>query len=1808
MTINGTNRSDTLIGDGGDNLIDGRRGNDLLFGQGGNDTLLGGRGRDTLHGGDDNDLLEGGNGTDQLFGDAGADTLIGGKGDDTLTGGTGPDTFAFGGRFGHDCINDFEIGVDSLVFFDVDSSDIIFIQSGADTLIIAGDPKATVLLKNTDAGAVETAFRSPIITSDGGAATASVNAAENQTAVTDVQATDDTDSEGAGLTYSITGGADQALFSVNANTGVLTFVSAPDFENPTDAGMDNIYDVQVTVTDSSGLTDFQDIAVTVTNVNEAPTITSDGGGAMASVNAAENQTAVTDVQATDDTNSEGAGLVYSITGGADQLLFSVNANTGVLTFVSAPDFENPTDAGMDNIYDVQVTVTDAGGLTDAQDIAVTVTDVIEAPVITSDGGAATASVNAAENQTAVTDVQATDDTDSEGAGLAYSITGGADQTLFSVNANTGVLTFVSAPDFENPTDAGMDNIYDVQVTVTDSGGLTDTQDIAVSVTNVNEAPSITSDGGGATAIVNAAENQTAVTDVQTSDDTSSEGAGLVYSITGGADQTLFSVNANTGVLTFVSAPDFENPTDAGMNNIYDVQVTVTDAGGLTDTQDIAVTVTSENEAPEITSDGGAATASVNAAENQTAVTDVQATDPEGETEGAGLTYSITGGADQTLFSVNANTGVLTFVSAPDFENPTDAGMDNIYDVQVTVTDSGGLTDTQDIAVTVTNVNEAPSITSDGGGATAIVNAAENQTAVTDVQTSDDTSSEGAGLAYSITGGADQALFSVNANTGVLTFVSAPDFENPADAGADNIYDVQVTVTDSGGLTDVQDIAVSVTNVNEAPSITSDGGGATASVNVAENTTAVTDVQTSDDTSSEGAGLVYSITGGADQLLFSVNANTGVLTFISAPDFENPADAGMDNIYDVQVTVMDAGGLTDMQDIAVTVTDVVVENLPPTITSDGGAATASVNAAENQTAVTDVQATDPEGDTEGAGLTYSITGGADQLQFSINANTGVLSFISAPDFETPADVGMDNIYDVQVTVTDSGGLTDVQDIAVTVTDVNEAPTAGDDNYNATGNMSITVTGAANGLLFDDTDPEGVALSISSFDAMSTGGGSITGVNALTGEFTYTPAPGFEGVDTFTYTITDGLSFDTATVTVTVSDMIWFIDNTAGGAGGSGTLNDPFKQIEDYNASALPDAGDHIFIAAGVSDYTAGLTLLDNQIVIGEGAGDTIANITGITLAAFSSALPSTGGTNPTITNAAGNGITLASNNTIRGLDIGSTSGDGISASSVSNVSLIEVNISNSGDHGIDLNNVTNFTYDTGTITNAGNADDEHSIRIVNLFGASLIDNVTFTGINEDGIEYINTIADDGARDVLTVSNSTFSNHLAAHGEHGIDFQAQGTSLAGLVIDNVTFNIDGDGVLGVIASSIDTANANVTIQNSVFNAAGAFGAGTIQINNAGNSTAANLITNNTINNTPFSGIIVNNNDNATSTATISNNTIDGSGVGVNNGFGISLTQDENGSFTVRIDNNLIGDFDANQIRVLARDTTDGTGILNATITNNIAVNAPGDFIYGAEISAQDTNTINLDIRGNNFIGNDGGFPGFGEDIRLNESAGATLNAVQTSAADITTLNSGDTVSVGGTPNFGQPAPPLPLLSAVAPVQSSGDFLTAAALAPIIDAAISIWKTAGITTAQVEVLSSLEFTIADLPGPELGVGTSETVTIDANAAGHGWFVDETPMANDEFAMEASSEQLFEGDSKAAEAFDLLTVVLHEMGHSLGFGDLPYELHADDLMAEQLDLGERRLPNDDFGVELSLESPFYTDEWALDCLTPDSGNYDLI
>src|SRR5207244_8420561 len=135
---------------------------------------------------------------------------------------------------------------------------------------------------------------------------------------------------------------------------------------------------------------------------------------------------------------------------------------------------------------------------------------------------------------------------------------------------------------------------------------------------------------------------------------------------------------------------------------------------------------------------------------------------------------------------------------------------------------------------------------------------------------------------------------------------------------------------------------------------------------------------------------------------SVVLQAGNLVFRTALDYDSEAHS-----YHVEVTVSD-GVPTTPQTITLSLPDALP--ISPVITTNGGGATAAVSVAENSTAITTVTASDANA---GAPLTYSITADADAAKFSINASTGALSFVSAPNFESPTDAGGNNVYDVTV---------------------------------------------------------------------------------------------------------------------------------------------------------------------------------------------------------------------------------------------------------------------------------------------------------------------------------------------------------------------------------------------------------------------------------------------------------------------------------------------------------------------------------------------------------------------------------------------------------------------------------------------------------------------------------------------------------------------------------------------------------------------------------------------------------------------------
>ncbi|MCW5623235.1 MAG: cadherin domain-containing protein, partial [Burkholderiales bacterium] len=495
------------------------------------------------------------------------------------------------------------------------------------------------------------------------------------------------------------------------------------------------------------------------------------------------------------TTNSGGTLMLTFDGNATQA--RVNEALRGIAYANASDAP-PASVQIDWTFDDGNTGAQgsggARGVTGSTTVGITAVN--DAPVITSDGGGATASMNVTENTTAVTTVAATD---ADGPGLTYSISGGADAILFTLDATTGALSFATARDYENPTDVGGDNVYDVIVQVSD-GAAADTQVIAVTVTDTDEfdVGPVTDGNATTNTVTENAANGTAVGITASASDGDGSTNAITYALTDDAAGR-FVIDAGTGVVTVANGSllDYESALS------HQITVRATSADGSFSEENFTIAVANANDsAPQITSDGGGATTSVNVTENTTAVTTVTATDADSPV----LVYGIAGGVDSARFSIDATTGQLTFMTAPDHENPADTGSDNVYDVAVQVSD-GTWTDTQSIAVTVTDVNEMPVIISDGGTATAALAVVQQTVAVTTVAAADP-DQPAQMLTYAIVGGVDAAHFAIDAGTGALTFVAPPVHAAPIDADADNVYEVLVAASD-GQLSSTQMLSVSV---------------------------------------------------------------------------------------------------------------------------------------------------------------------------------------------------------------------------------------------------------------------------------------------------------------------------------------------------------------------------------------------------------------------------------------------------------------------------------------------------------------------------------------------------------------------------------------------------------------------------------------------------------------------------------------------------------------------------------------------------------------------------------------------------------------------------------------------------------------------------------------------------------------------------------------------------------------------------------------------------------------------------------------
>lgn len=349
---------------------------------------------------------------------------------------------------------------------------------------------------------------------------------------------------------------------------------------------------------------------------------------------------------------------------------------------------------------------------------------------------------------------------------------------------------------------------------------------------------------------------------------------------------------------------------------------------------------------------------------------------------------------------------------------------------------------------------------------------------------------------------------------------------------------------------------------------------------------------------------------------------------------------------------------------------------------------------------------------------------------------------------------------KVTIQNTGGndangvqLNAIPDARTTLdgTSFRTSPLASPDAYTCLGNVGITVPNGASDLLANDYDDNPSGLTAAPGTFATTAGGSIT--IASNGSFSYNPPRGFTGTDTYQYTLNDGNDVDgagpipgadMATVTFTVSGLVWFINNNAGACASScdGRMSNPYTTLAAFNAAndgtgSNPKDNHAIFIYESATAYTGGIVLRNGQKLIGQDATVSLATAAGLTVPTFSNALPVTNSANGTIvniTNSSGDGVTLADGNTLRGFTVGNCSDFGIENSgttSVGNLVVSEVNINNTTGGGFDA------SHGSGASTNAvfaaiSSSGGTNGINLTTCAGTFTVNGGTITNPTGTGV--------------------------------------------------------------------------------------------------------------------------------------------------------------------------------------------------------------------------------------------------------------------------------------------------------------------------------------------------------------------------------------------------------------------------------------------------------------------------------------------
>ena len=779
------------------------------------------------------------------------------------------------------------------------------------------------------------------------------------------------------LTYTL-GGADASSFAIDSSTGQISVGQgiAIDFETKSS------YSVTVTATDPSDTSDTVTVSISVNDVNEPPSAPT---GATA-IDYAENGTGA--VQQFSSADPEGDSLTWTLSGD-DAYDFSIV--NGSLSFVSSPDFEGPADRDLDNDYEVTVSAGDTAGKTSSVDVTVTVTNVDEAGSVTlsssQPGEGVSISARLADPDRITSTVAWQWARSSDGAAGWVDIP----------NSNSGIYI---------PSVVDVGHYLRATATYKDAESATDdktaskvSDNAVLARPEINIAPDFLEDDPTSRSVNENAAAGAAVGNPVAAED--ANGDTLTYTL-GGDDAGSFSIDGATGQISVGQGTSLDFESQAS----YNVSVTATDPGGLFDSIDVVINVNNVDEPPTIT----AVSTEMEYAENGTSpVGSFSAADPEGVTP---IAWEVSGN-DADNFTIAD--GVLSFSASPDFESPSDQGLDNVHNLSIGARDATANITWLAVTVMVTNVEEPGTVTLSTGQPT------EGIRVTAELSDPDHIASK---VAWQWARSADGSTGWVDiedATSAIYTPVAGDGNHYLRATASYNDRESATSTKTANAVTD--DAVVAIEHPNQPPAfVDSDPTGRSVNENAPFGGPVGSPVAAQDP---DDEILVYTL-GGVDAGLFDINSATGQISVGegTALDFETGED------YSVIVTVADPAGASDTIGVLISVTDVdetpvifekeliILESRPS-------------DYIENSTAKVATYAVDG---TKTEGVVWSLNG-VDADLFSITQLNGLveLTFNSPPDYENPMDQGRNNEYNITIVATNSEGTKSTLAVIVSVAD-------------------------------------------------------------------------------------------------------------------------------------------------------------------------------------------------------------------------------------------------------------------------------------------------------------------------------------------------------------------------------------------------------------------------------------------------------------------------------------------------------------------------------------------------------------------------------------------------------------------------------------------------------------------------------------------------------------------------------------------------------------------------------------------------------